>query len=158
MLRPSSKLTNRPLREKGAREQGSGRSHGGLTTKINLLCDGLGRLLRLFLTGGQKADCQGAIALLGGRPAQAVIADKGYDANEVRTFIQTRKMKTVIPAKPTRKLHCRHDQQLYFGQRNLIENCFGKLKLHHRIATRFDRNCNHFLIFLYLACSLFWLN
>lgn len=42
-----------------------------------MLCDALGRPLRLLLTGGQKADCQSAPALLSGQAAKAVIADKG---------------------------------------------------------------------------------
>jgi transposase len=45
-----------------------------------MLCDALGRPLRLLLTGGEKADCQSAPALLAGQSAKAVIADKGYDA------------------------------------------------------------------------------
>ncbi len=115
-----------------------------------MLCDALGRPLRLLLTGGQKADCQSAPALLAGHSAKAVIADKGYDTNEVRTLIRTKRMKAVIPAKCTRKHQYRHDKQLY-AQRNLIERCFGKLKVHRRIATRFDRNDIHFMGFLYLA-------
>jgi hypothetical protein len=41
---------------------------------------------------------------------------------------------------------------------NLIERCFGALKRYRRIAARFDRNDFHFMSFLYLACSLIWLN
>ena len=122
-----------------------------------MLCDALGRPLRLLLTGGQQADCQSATTLLAGQSAEAVIADKGYDTNEIRTFMRSRKMKAVIPAKCTRKHQYRHDKKLY-GQRNLIERCFGRLKIHRRIATRFDRNDSHFISFLYLACALFWLN
>ncbi len=122
-----------------------------------MLCDALGRPLRLLLTGGQKADCQSAPALLAGQTAKAVIADKGYDTNEIRTLVRTKRMKAVIPAKCNRNHQFRHDKALY-AQRNRIERCFGKLKLHRRIATRFDRNDAHFISFLYLACSLLWLN
>jgi len=122
-----------------------------------MLCDALGRPLRLLLTGGQKADCQSAPALLSGQAAKAVIADKGYDTNEIRAFLRARKMKAVIPAKCSRNHQYRHDKQLY-AQRNRIERCFGKLKIYRRIATRFDRNDTHFISFLYLACSMFRLN
>jgi transposase len=122
-----------------------------------MLCDGLGRPLRLLLTGGQKADRQSAPALLADQAAQEVIADKGYDTNEIRALLRAQKMKAVIPAKCTRTHQYRHDKQLY-AQRNRIERCFGRLKMYRRIATRFDRNDTHFLSFLYLACSLFWLN
>lgn len=113
--------------------------------------------MRLLLTGGEKADCQSASALLENQRAKGVIADKGYDTDELRSQLKRRKMKVVIPAKRNRKRKLRHDRKLY-AQRNLIERCFGKLKLHRRIATRYDRNDAHFLGFLYLACSLLWLN
>lgn len=127
-----------------------------MTTKIHLLCDALGRLLRLLLTAGQKADCQSAPALLAGQSAQAVIADKGYDTDAIRMRLRAKRMQAVIPAKCNRTYQYRHDKTLY-AERNRIERCFGTLKRHRRIATRFDRNDSHFLGFLYLACSLLWL-
>ncbi len=128
-----------------------------MTTKIHLLCDALGRPLRLLLTGGQKADCQSAPALLAGQTAKAVIADKGYDTDAIRILARAKRMKAVIPAKCNRKHQYRHDKTLY-AERNRIECGFGRIKLHRRIATRFDRNDSHFLSFLYLACSILWLN
>jgi transposase len=122
-----------------------------------MLCDALGRPLRLLLTGGEKADCKSAPDLIQGQQAKAVIADKGYDTDQLRQLIRSKKMKVVIPAKRNRKRRFRHDKKLY-AQRNLIERCFGKLKIHRRIATRFDRNDSHYMAFLYLACSLIWLN
>ena len=134
-----------------------GRSRGGLTTKIHLLCDALGRPLRFLLTGGEKADCQSAPALLQGQKAGAVIADRGYDTNAIRALIATAQMQAVIPSKSNRKAPIPHDRELY-KRRNLIERCFGKLKLHRRIATRFDRNDSHFSAFVFLAAALLWLN
>ena len=67
--------------KKGACDQALGRSRGRLTTKIHLLCDALGRPLRLLLTGGEKAECQQAQTLLAGQRTQAVLAGKGYDTN-----------------------------------------------------------------------------
>ena len=133
-----------------------GRSRGGLTTKIHLLCDGLGRPLRFLLTGGEKADCQSAPALLQGFSTKAVIADRGYDTNSIRDLIAAAQMQAVIPAKSNRREHIPHDRELY-KQRNQIERCFGTLKRHRRIATRFDRNDSHFAAFIYLASSLLWL-
>lgn len=66
-------------------------------------------------------------------------------------------MKAVIPPKSNRTHQYRHDKTLY-AERNRIERYFGALKMHRCIATRFDRNDAHFLGFLYLACSLLWLN
>ncbi len=35
------------------------------------------------ITGGQVNDCTQAVALLGTRKAEAVLADKGYDADVI---------------------------------------------------------------------------
>ena len=122
-----------------------------------MLCDQLGRPLRMILTGGEKADCKSAAELLENQKAKGVIADKGYDTDEIRRQLRRKKIKAVIPGKRNRKRKIRHDRKLY-ARRNMIERCFGKLKMHRRIATRFDRNDSHYLSFLYLACSLLWLN
>lgn len=133
-----------------------GRSRGGLTTKIHLLCDALGRPLRLLLTGGEKADCQSAAALLENQRAGAVIADRGYDTNAIRAAVVAAGMTCVIPARSHRRDPIPHDLELY-KQRNRIERCFAALKRHRRLATRYDRNDSHFLAFLSLAAALLWL-
>lgn len=117
----------------------------------------MGRPLRLLLTGGEQADCQSAPELLKDQPADALIADRGYDTNAIRTLLADRNIKAVIPAKSNRLVQIPHDKELY-KERNRIERCFGWLKRYRRIATRFDRNDSHFLAFLYLAASLLWLN
>ncbi|MGW5906525.1 transposase [Streptomyces althioticus] len=43
--------------EKGLRAPGPGRSRGGRTSKIHLVCDGAGRPLAFTLTGGNTNDC-----------------------------------------------------------------------------------------------------
>ncbi|MER8868240.1 transposase [Mesorhizobium sp. M0751] len=60
---------------------------GGLTTKIHIVCDTLGRPLRFILTAGQRHDCLSAKALLEGFDAEAVLADKAYDNNDLRQTI-----------------------------------------------------------------------
>lgn len=121
------------------------------------MCDALGRPLRLLLTGGEKADCQSAPALLKDQTAGAVIADRGYDTNTIRTLLAKQNMQPVIPTKSNRLIQISHDKELY-KERNRIERCFGWLKRYRRIATRFDRNDSHYLGFLHLAAALLWLN
>ena len=85
---PTSKP--RPARarpKRGAADEALGRSRGGLTTKIHLLADALGRPLRLLLTGGEVHDSRAAEAMLEGAEGGAVIADKGYDSNAIRACI-----------------------------------------------------------------------
>ena len=121
-----------------------------------MLCDALGRPLRFILTGGEKADCKSAQSLLEGQPTQAVVADKGYDTDAIRAFIAAAHMQAVIPSKSNRKEQIPFDRELY-KERNLIERCFGKLKIHRRIATRYDRNDSHFMGFIFLGAALLWM-
>lgn len=72
-----------------------GRSRGGLTTKIHMLCDAKGVPLNFLLSGGQASDIAYAQPLLDtahipslrGRPRKRcrwLLADKGYDAEALR--------------------------------------------------------------------------
>jgi hypothetical protein len=65
---------------RGQQTQALGRCRGGCTTKLHAVCDALGHPLRFIVTGGERHDCTQAQALLDGFHAQAVLADKGYDA------------------------------------------------------------------------------
>ena len=134
-------------------DQALGRSRGGLTTKIHLLCNELGAPVDFLLTAGRAADCTQAISLLGERPASAVLADKGYDADAIVQHIEAMGAEPVIPPKANRKTQRPYNQTLY-KQRNRIEHCFSKLKHFRRIATRFEKNKrnSHFLVAL--ACSM----
>lgn len=53
-------------RKRGACDQALGRSRGGLTTKVHMLVDALGRPLRFIVTAGQVGDITQAPALLEG--------------------------------------------------------------------------------------------
>lgn len=129
-----------------------GRSRGGLTTKIHLLCNQLGEPLKFLLTGGQVADCKQAIALLGDRKAEAVLADKGYDADAIVAHIESTGAAPVIPPRSNRKHPRPYDAELY-KQRNRIERCFSRLKQFRRFATRYDKHLSSFHAFVSLACS-----
>ncbi len=153
----SSKPIRRPRRAKrGSKNQALGRSRGGPTTKIHLLCDALGRPLRLVLTPGQAAEIKSAPALLAGVRAKGAIADRACDANPLRALLLAAGMEAVIPARRNRKVPIAHDATLY-RTRNRIERCFNKLKHFRRIATRYDRRDIYFLAFLHFACTLLWL-
>jgi transposase len=60
-----------------------GRSRGGLSTKIHMLADAVGRPMRFVITGGQVNDCTQAERLLENVETEYVIGDKGYDAERV---------------------------------------------------------------------------
>ena len=88
------------------------------------------------ITGGQVNDCTQAIELLGQHKAEAVLADKGYDADAIVEHVEAMGAKAVIPPKRNRKVQREYDKDLY-KQRNRIERCFSKLKCFRRFATRY---------------------
>lgn len=105
-----------------------------------------------LITGGQVHDCTQAVALLGGRTAEAVIADKGYDADAIVEHIEAMGAKAVIPPKRNRKEQREYDKALY-KQRNRIERCFSKLKCFRRFATRYEKSKVCFQALVALACA-----
>jgi transposase len=139
-------------REKGGSDKALGRSRGGLTTKIHLLCNQFGKPLQFLLTAGQVHDCTQAIALLGERKAEAVLADKGYDMDAILAHIEASGARAVIPPVCCRKQQRDYDKQLY-TEPNRIERCFSKLRQFRRLATRYDKTRTRFHAFVAIACS-----
>ena len=121
-----------------------------------MLADTLGRPVRFRITPGQASDITVAPDLLEGLQAQAVLADKAYDGNDLRTRIATMNAEAVIPSKRNRKIVIPHDTAIY-KHRNQIERCFGRLKHFRRFATRYDRRTIHFTGFVHLAAAMIWL-
>ncbi len=71
--------------------EGFGCSRGGLTTKIHAVVDANGLPLYVAITGGQQHDSLEARALLEGlEKGGMVLADKAYDATEIRKIVSLR--------------------------------------------------------------------
>lgn len=109
--------------------------------------------MKFRLTPGQTHDITQAEPLLEGLAAEHVIADKGYDGNQVLETIHSHGGQAVIPPKSNRKDQRPYDRQLY-RERNHIERLFARLKQCRRIATRYDKTARNFLAFLHLAASM----
>ena len=77
---------------------------GGLNTKLHLAVDASGRPLRAIITEGSEADCKQAGALIAGMEAGHLLADRGYDTNQVLCQAQDQKMDAVIPPTKSRKV------------------------------------------------------
>ena len=100
----------------------------------------------------------GADVLLAELESEALLADKGYDADErVIQRLQQASKELVIPPKRNRREPRKYDQELYKA-RHLIENLFAKLKQYRAIATRYDKLAESFLGAIYLAATVIWLN
>ena len=73
-----------------------------------------------------------------------MIADKGYDADDLVVLLQQRKAEVVIPSRANRKAARPIDEHLY-KERHLIECCIGKLKHFRRVFSRFDKLAKNYL-------------
>jgi len=87
------------------------------------LADALGRPLAFHLTGGEAADRKtyDALIVLPERAPDALLADKGYDADAIRADLAKRQIKPVIPGRSNRRVKIEHDRLLY-KQHNRIEH------------------------------------
>jgi transposase len=118
----------------------------------------LGNPTDFHLTEGQAHDLDGSDVFLEDFKAEALLADKAFDADErVLEKLAEQGVQAVIPPKSNRKEPREYDKELYKA-RHLIENFFAKLKQYRAIATRYDKLDKSFLGGIFLASTLIWLN
>jgi transposase len=140
----------------GEQNQAVGRSRGGRNTKIHAIGDAKGRILTFVLTAGEAHDCPIGAELIGAtKPADILLADKGYDSAELRQQLEDQGTKPVIPNRSNRKMKFRFNKKQYC-KRHKIENAFCRLKDFRRIATRYDKLACVFAASVYLAATIAW--
>jgi transposase len=152
-----------PAAEKRASEQASdqalGRSRGGFSTKIHLLCDGQGRPLHFHLTPGQAHESQTLETLFEGAGRHvtdfdeqpiawpvALAGDKGYRADWIDQYLIGLGITPVIPSKENEENAARRkafDKRLY-RRRSVVEQLVGWLKENRRIFSRFEKTARNF--------------
>jgi transposase len=137
------------------RKQHMGRSRGGLTSKVHAVVDANGLPVRLGLTPGETHDNRLCPVLLAGlRPGTLLLADRGYDADWIRVFVNQQGAWANIPPKQNRKDPICFSPYLYRA-RNLVERFFNKIKQCRRIATRYDKLAANYLASSSLLRSAF---
>lgn len=110
-----------------------------------------------MLSAGQASDKAAVAELIEGLPpAQALVADRGYDAQAIIDLVRSRGGCAHIPTQKDRKVQRSVDPAIY-RQRNLVERYFCKLKHFRRVATRFDKLARNFLAAVLLASTRLWL-
>lgn len=139
-------------------EQAIGRSVAGNTTKIHMAVDGFGLPIAFQLTGGEVHDAKAAPDFIKTLPmANYIIADKGYDSEEIREQIR---QQSCIPIIPRKKNSIAGNADIDWGlykYRHLVENIFARLKQFRAIATRYDKLKRNYASMLAIACSYIWL-
>ena len=106
-----------------------------------------------ILTGGEVHDNVCSEALLDGKNADFVLADKAYDSNNTLDKIAQMKAIAVILPKSNRKEQRSYDKH-HYKDRNLIERFFCRLKQFRGIATRYCKRGIYFLEAVKLAPSI----
>jgi len=143
-----------------------GRSRGGFSTKIHLLCDGAGHPLHFHLTPGQTHEAKALDVLLEGADANlfdasgepiawpvAMAGDKGYRADWIDEYFLSLDIKPVIPSKVNEDRAARpveFDKDSYH-QRNIIERLIGWIKESRRVFSRFEKTAKNFGGFIKMA-------
>lgn len=148
------------------RDHALGRSRGGFSTKIHILCDGNGLQLHFHLTAGQTHESSVLDELLfssdqclldeyGERIAWpfALGGDKGHRAAWIDEHLLNLGIQPVIPSKENEDRAARPielDKDAY-RQRNVVERLIGWLKESRRIFSRFEKTAKNFGGMLKLA-------
>lgn len=157
--------SRRPLLRRGRKKRDPeepadhalGRSRGGFSTKIHLLCDANGHPLHFHLTAGQDHESTAVEALLEGvdladgegEPIAwplALAGDKSYRADWIDTYLLEMGIQPVIPSKSNEDREARgieFDSDAY-RSRNIIERLIGWLKESRRIFARFEKTAKNY--------------
>jgi transposase len=85
-----------------------------------------------------------------------LLADRGYDSNEIIQKAVSSGMEAVIPPKRNRKERRKYDKHLY-KVRHLVENAFLHLKQWRGIATRYAKTTASFIAAVQIRCIALWL-
>ena len=137
------------------RQSGYVQNKRGLNTKLHLAVDANGMPVRVLITEGTRADCKEAVHLIEGISAETLLADRGYDINEILAYAISAGMEPVIPPKKNRKEQRDYDKYLY-KLRHLVENCFLVLKRWRGIATRYAKTSDAFIAAVHVRCIAIW--
>lgn len=95
--------------------------------------------------------------MIKGISAEHLLADRGYDSNEIITQAMNQNIEPVIPPRKNRKEQREYDRYLY-KLRHLVENAFLHLKRWRGIATRYAKNTTSFIAAVQIRCIAIWAN
>ncbi len=136
-------------------DEALGRSGGGFSTKLHLAVDDEGRPLELTVTPGQEHDICQAPRLLADHEPPYVIADKGYDSDELVRHVEKRGSTAVIPSRSGR-ITPRRQLKRKYRHRNHVERFVSRITHFRRVATQYENTARNFLGLIKLAALLSW--
>jgi transposase len=171
--RPRPSLCRWGRKKRDAKEPADhalGRSRGGFSTKIHILCDGEGRPLNIELSPGQSHETQSFEDLWNSTEVlhpqrnyliqpDALAGDKAYRSALIVKQLQAEGVEPVIPEigiKANDEQHPDFDREKY-RRRNVVERLIGWLKESRRVFGRFEKTAVNYLAMIHAACTRFYL-
>ena len=134
-----------------------GKSRGGRNTKAHAMVDSNNRILKIFISQGNRHDVCFANELVAEVPAGVIIiGDKSYDSDKFREDLEEQGLGCCIPPRAKRLNPSNYDKDVY-KERHKIENAFQRLKEYRAIATRYEKLAVTFKALLTLASILDWM-
>ena len=85
-----------------------------------------------------------------------LLADRGYDTDEIISYCKENGIEAVIPPKKNRIIQREVDDYIY-KLRHLVENAFLKLKQWRGIATRYAKTTTAYVGAVTVRCLFLWL-
>ena len=140
-----------------AAQRATGRSRGGVGTKIHIVATDARTAVAVALTPGQTHDAAAFDDALADVPetlaATAVVADKAYDSDALRADLAAADFAVTIPPRRGRRSPAAYDRATY-KLRHQVERLMNRLKRLKRLATRYEKLACTFLAAVHLGCIL----
>ncbi len=136
-----------------------GKSRGGNSTKIHLVVDSGGLPIYFELSEGQRNDIARAESLVDHlKEVNVFIADKGYDSEALRAYVDSKGGETVIPKRNYgQDIDKESMDWCLYKYRHLVENAFARIKHFRAISTRYDKLARNYVSMVSLAFTIMWL-
>ena len=90
-----------------------------------------------------------------GQTCERVLADKAYDSDAIRKYVEDMGATPVIPGNKNRIEKIDYDKHTY-KERHLVENFFQFIKRFRRIGTRYEMHTKNFIGMITIGCILQW--
>lgn len=136
-----------------------GKSRGGNSTKIHLVVDSGGLPIYFELSEGQRNDIARAESLVDNlKEVNVFIADKGYDSEALRAYVDSKGGETVMPKRNYgQDIDKESMDWCLYKYRHLVENAFARIKHFRAISTRYDKLARNYASMVSLAFTIMWL-
>lgn len=142
-----------------ARENALGKSRGGFSCKLHIVCDENGIPIGIVVTAGQINEPTVFLSLMDAIPfslhrtanrPDALAGDKAYVAGYIFDWLDKKEIQNVVPNRKNENKNPNFCKKTY-RHRNVVERLIGKLKQLRRLATRFEKTIESYLGMIYLA-------